>query len=254
MAMLDGKIAIVTGAARGIGKGEARALAKEGAAVVLVDIIKDAAESAAAEIREMGGRAMAVACDVSVRADVERTVKAAVDAFGTVDILVNNAQVIPNPTPLEDWTEKQMRAVYESGVIGTFNFMQVCFPIMKAQGHGRIINTASASGHGMATQGFSCYGAAKEAVRALTRAAAREWGAHNINVNAVSPSALSPGAAEIYPTEEAQTALLKSMGMPIPRWSDPELDVGRTIVFLAGPDSRQITGCTLSVDGGLAMI
>lgn len=254
MAMLTGKVAIVTGAGRGIGRGEAMALAREGASVVVVDIQKDAVAETAREIESLGAKALAVGCDVRVREQVDAAIAAAVESFGTVDILVNNAQIIPPPTPLEDYTEQQMKDVYESGLMGTFNFMQACFPVMKAKGAGRIINTASASGHGSATQGFSGYGAAKEAIRSLTRAAAREWGQYDINVNAVAPSALSPGAKAAYPTEEAQVGLLKSMGAPIPRWSDPEADVGRTVVFLAGPDSRQITGCTLCVDGGLAMI
>lgn len=253
MSLLNGQVAIITGAGRGIGRGEARALAKEGASVVVVDIDKATAEATAGEIEAFGGRALALVCDVRRAGEVQRVVAKTVEVFGTVDILVNNAQIIPPPTPLELYTEQQMRDVYESGLLGTFHFMQACFPIMKAKGTGRIINTASASGHG-SVPGFAGYGAAKEAIRSLTRHAAREWGQYNINVNAVSPSALSPGAAAAYPTEAAQQELLKASGMPIPRWSDPELDVGGTVVFLAGPAGRQITGCTISVDGGMAMI
>lgn len=254
MGMLNGKVAVVTGAGRGIGRGEARALAREGAAVVVVDILKDAVSDTVREIESVGGRAVAVGCDVSKRDQVDRAIATAVEAFGGVDILVNNAQVIPNPTAFEAYTLEQLRDSVESGLYGTFNFMQACFPIMQARGAGRVINTVSASGHGNSVPGFSGYGAAKDAIRSLTRAVAREWGPHNINVNAISPSALSPGAAAAYPTAEAQAALLKAIGMPIARWSDPEHDVGRVVVFLAGPDSRQITGCTISVDGGLAMI
>jgi NAD(P)-dependent dehydrogenase (short-subunit alcohol dehydrogenase family) len=253
MGQLDNMVAIVTGAARGIGRGEALALAKEGAAVVLVDILADAVAETAKLIEQAGGRALAVACDVRSREAVDRVVSAAGDAFGTVDILVNNAQIIPDPTPLEQATEKQVRDVYESGLLGSFHFMQACFPVMKAQGGGRIVNTVSSSGHGN-VPGFAVYGAAKEAIRSLTRSAAREWAKYNINVNAISPSALSPGAAAAYPTQEAQAELLKAVGMPIQRWSDPELDVGRTVVFLVGSSSRQITGCTVCVDGGMAMI
>lgn len=253
MGMLEGKVAIVTGSGRGIGRGEARALAKEGAAIAVVDIARETAAETAQEIASLGGRAIAVVCNVSIRDEVNAAVAKTKEAFGRVDILVNNAQIIPNPTPFEGYTEQMMRDSFESGFMGTFNFMQACFPLMQAQGGGRIINTVSASGHGN-VPGFSGYGAAKEAIRGLTRAVAREWGPLNINVNAVSPSALSPGAAAAYPTPEAQLELLKAIGMPIRRWSDPELDVGRTVVFLAGPDSRQITGCIISVDGGLAMV
>lgn len=253
MGTLEGKVAIVTGSGRGIGRGEAFALAKAGAAVVVVDINPGAAGETAKELVAQGGRALAVPCNVVHADEVRATVKKAIDTFGRVDILVNNAQIIPNPTPFEAYTEQMMRDCYESGYLGTFHFMQACFPGMKEQGGGRIINTVSASGHGN-VPGFSGYGAAKEAIRGLTRAVAREWGPYNINVNAVSPSALSPGAAAAYPTAEAQMELLKAIGMPIRRWSDPELDVGGTVVYLAGPAARQVTGCIISVDGGLAMI
>lgn len=254
MALLTGKVAIVTGAARGIGRGEAIALAREGAAVAVIDVLGEAAERTAEEIRGQGLRAVAFPCDVKDRNQVLRVVREVTDTLGAVDFLVNNAQIIPAPMPLELWSEAQMRDCYESGFLGTVNFMQACFPQMKARRDGRIINTASASGHGVSAFGFAGYGAAKEAIRSLTRSAAREWGQHQINVNAVSPSALSPAAAEIYPTVEAQTELLLSVGMPIPRWSEPESDVGRAVVFLCAPASRQITGCMFSVDGGLAMV
>lgn len=253
MKELSGLTAIVTGAARGIGRGEALALAKAGATVVVVDLMIEGAEQTAQLIREAGGHARAAACDVRQRSAVDQVVVEAEIAFGAVNILVNNAQIIPDPTPLEEISEKHARDAYESGLLGTLNFMQACFPAMKAQGGGRIVNTVSSSGHGN-VPGFAAYGAAKEAIRSLTRAAAREWAKYNINVNAISPSALSPGAAAAYPTAEAQAALLEAVGMPIRRWSDPELDVGRTVVFLVGPASRQITGCTVSVDGGMAMI
>lgn len=254
MNMLLGKVAIVTGGGQGVGRGEAFALAREAAAVAVVDMNEETGSRTAQEIADLGGKAMFVGCDVRNRADVEATLDAVVAELGTPDILVNNAQIIPNPTPLEDWTEGQLRDCYESGLLGSFFFMLACFPHMKAKGGGRIINTASASGHGISAPGFSGYGAAKEAIRALTRSAAREWGVHGITVNAISPSSLSPAAVAIYPSEEEQVGLLQAAGAAIPRWSDPEADIGGTLVFLCSPAARQITGCTISVDGGLAMI
>ena len=126
---------------------------------------------------------------------------------------------------------------------------------MKERG-GRIINTCSASGHGNLF-GFAGYGATKEAIRPLTRTAAREWGQYNINVNAISPFALNALTADLFDTEQKMEGFLDdviSSGLAIRRIGHPEHDIGRTVVFLCGPDSAMITGCLISCDGGLAMI
>ena len=246
---LDGQVAIVTGSGRGIGRGEAIALAREGARVTVLSRTPADLESVVGEIETLGGAALAVQCDVSVRSQVDAAVAKTLDAFGQIDILVNNAQQIPNPHPLEEWTDEEMRLMFESGYVGTWNFMQACFPHMKTRGHGRIINTCSASGFGR-VGGWSAYGAAKEAIRALTRFGAMEWGVYGITVNVIAPSAISPFVLDHYPDEESQQALLAQFGVSIRRFGDPEADAGRVVVFLAGPDAGFVTGCTLSVDGG----
>lgn len=258
MGILAGKVAIITGAGTGIGEGEAHALAKEGAKVVLLGRTFANVERVAKDIASSGGAAMAIACDVRDRDDIDRAVNATVDKFAQVDILVNNAQIMPGQDrPLLKWSEQDMRDAWESGYLGSWMLMTACFPHMKARG-GRIINTVSPTGHGN-VPGFGGYGAAKEAVRSLTRTAAREWGKYNIGVNAISPFAMSPTSPmnESYDSEEKVNALLDYMsdhGLVIQRAGHPEHDIGRIVVFLASPDSAMITGCTLSCDGGMAML
>jgi len=252
MGLLDGKVAIVTGAGKGLGKGEAMALGREGAKVgVLARTYEDVVQTAK-ELVDVGSEALALRCDVRNRADVAAAVAATVETFGTVDILVNNAQIIFDFHPLEEWTEEEMRATYESGLIGSWAFMLECFPYMKDHG-GKIINLISAAGHG-ALPGQGGYGAAKEALRTLTRIAAKEWGKYKINVNAISPAAASDAFRKLHPTEEEQIALMREYGAAILQVGDAERDIGRAVVYLAGPDSTMITGCSLSVDCGMAML
>lgn len=240
----------MTGAGRGIGRGEAIALAKEGASVTVLATTLEAVEQVAREIEQSGGQALAVQCDVTVRDQVDAAVAATIDRFGRIDILVNNAQRILDMHPLETWTEEEMRTVWESGYLGTWNFMQACFPHMKAQGHGRIINTCSIVGYAN-WPGFSGYGATKEAIRALTRTAAREWGERGITVNVISPAVASPALDQLYPDEAIQQQLLAQI--PMRRFGEAEADIGRAVVYLA-TDGSYVTGCTLSVDGGVAAV
>jgi NAD(P)-dependent dehydrogenase (short-subunit alcohol dehydrogenase family) len=253
--VLDGKVAIVTGASKGIGKGEAIALAKEGAKVAVLARTYDGDEgvvTTARELEALGASALPLQCDVCDVDQVHRAVADVVAHWGTVDVLVNNAQIIYAMHPCEDWTEAQMRATWESGLLGSWAFMVACFPHMKDRG-GRIINTCSTTGHGN-VPGYVGYSCTKEAVRALTRNAAREWAPYGINVNTISPTALSDIVVKTFPDETERLAALLAGGQVVGRWGDAELDVGRAVVFLAGPDSGLITGCTLSVDGGAAML
>jgi NAD(P)-dependent dehydrogenase (short-subunit alcohol dehydrogenase family) len=251
--VLEGKFAIVTGASRGIGKGEAIALAKEGAAVAVLARGHEGVAETAREIEALGGEALAVQCDVRSVGEVNDAVAAVVDQWGTVDILVNNAQIIYAPHAFEEWTESEVRATWESGPLGTWAFMVACFPYMKERG-GRIVNTCSATGYGNPGSRVSGYAAAKEAIRSLTRTAAREWGRYRINVNAISPMAKTETTVAVFPTEEEQLAILHGGGPTLTeRWGDPEMDIGRAVVFLVGPDAEIITGCLLPVDGGCAI-
>jgi len=247
MGILDGKVAIVTGASKGIGRAEALALAKEGAKVALV-AYEDAGD-VAREISDLGGSALAILCDVRDEAQVQESVRRTVDTFGGIDILVNNAHMLANAHPMETWTFEEMRIQFESGPIGTWLFMRACFPFMKDKG-GRIINTGSGAGHGY-VEGMSGYGAAKEAIRTMSRYAAKEWGRYGICVNTIAPAALSPGSQGVM-DEELEQRILSSKALK--RWGDAEADIGRTVVFLAGPDASYITGDTINVNGGYAMV
>ncbi|MET0928243.1 MAG: SDR family NAD(P)-dependent oxidoreductase [Aeromicrobium sp.] len=250
LSSLEGKVAIITGAAQGLGRGEALALSKEGAAVAVVDLNLSKATEVAEEIRAAGGRALPLACDVAVAEQVQAVVDSTVAEFGGVDILVNNAQRTYPAVPMEDYTEEMMRANWESGTLGTFLFMKACFPHMKDKG-GRIINTASGAGVGV-FPGFCGYGAAKEAIRSLTRYAAKEWGQHGIVVNCITPLAMTEAAEKANQDQATSDATMAAMS--IKRFGDAEDDIGRAIVFLAGPDCSYITGNTISVDGGLTSV
>jgi NAD(P)-dependent dehydrogenase (short-subunit alcohol dehydrogenase family) len=252
--ILSGNVAIVTGSSQGIGRGVAIALAKEGAAVTVLARNLEGVERVCAEIEAMGGKALALRCDVTDRKQVETAVDRTMQRFGRVDTLVNNAQWIPPPHPAETWTEEEIRLAWESGFLGTFHFMQACFPQMKAQGAGRIINMVSTVGYSSTPKYFSGYGAAKEAIRAYSRATATEWGVHNITINSVSPAVASPYMLEHFPDDASRQQLMDAAGMVIRRFGDAERDVGRIVVFLAGPDAGMITGCTLSADAGSHML
>ncbi|MFX0059655.1 MAG: SDR family NAD(P)-dependent oxidoreductase [Candidatus Hodarchaeota archaeon] len=248
MGKLDNKVAIVTGAGQGVGRGIALAFAKEGATVIVAEINEDTANSTAVELRNLGAKAMAINCDVSKREDVDKVVQTTVDEYGAIDILVNNAQSVPRPsTPFVEITQEDWDLTLGSGLMGTFYFMKACFPHMKGRG-GKIINFASGAG----TQrmvGFTPYSATKEAIRAITGVAAREWGKQGINVNVVCPAANSPGMIqwkENFP-EQYKAAMAQ---IPLGRIGDCEEDIGRTVVFLASSDSDFITGQTIIVDGG----
>lgn len=246
MGVLDGKVAIVTGAGQGIGRGIALALAKEGARVAIADIDGDNASAVAAEIEATGGEALAHRCDIRESAQVDDFVARTVDRFGTVDILVNNAMAARVGVPLEEIDDESIELALATGPKATLYFMRACFPHLVDGG--RIINLRSGS-EVQGLVGFGTYIAAKAAVGGITRAAAREWGRRGINVNAIFPFALSDTARahfESHPDE--LDAALGSLS--IRRTGDPELDIGRAAVFLAGPDASFITGCTLTVDGG----
>jgi NAD(P)-dependent dehydrogenase (short-subunit alcohol dehydrogenase family) len=249
MGTLDGKVAIVTGAGKGIGQAEAVALAKEGASVMICDCA--AYDETLAQLTAIRGAdgAAGMNCDVRKSADVAAVVAEAVRRFGDIDILVNNAQKLSMPHDFEDWTEAEMREQWESGALGSWLFMQSCFPHMRKKG-GRIINTSSSAGYA-GYPGYSGYGAAKEAIRSITRSAAKEWGKFNITVNCISPAALTSGAAGAMDAE-AEAGLVAAFALG--RWGDPYKDIARVVVFLAGPDASFMTGNTVSADGGLAML
>jgi 2-hydroxycyclohexanecarboxyl-CoA dehydrogenase len=255
---LEGKVAIVTGAGRGIGRAIAMAYGKEGARVVVASRTPSTVESVVKEIRNAGGEAIGVACDVGKRADVFATVAKAVSAFGNVHILVNNAQGFgteANPkastvfVACEDTDESEWEYTLRTGPTASLWFMKAVFPHMKAQKYGKVINFASSSGQ-IGFEGNTCYNAAKEAIRALSRTAAREWGQYGINVNIVNP-ALETRAFDAWKSARPDFVEALKDKIPMRRLGDPERDAGPLAVFLAGPGSDYMTGSTFMLEGGM---
>ncbi|NKR53909.1 SDR family NAD(P)-dependent oxidoreductase [Prescottella equi] len=240
---LDGKVAIVTGGAAGIGRGITRAFTKEGAKVLVVDINDEAGNALASEL---GDSVRYLAADISKEASAAQICAAAVDAFGSVDVLVNNAHA-SRQAPLLQTTQEMMDLSFGTGFYPTFWLMKACYEQLKAH-EGSVINFASGAGiDGQVNQ--ASYAAAKEAIRAISRVAANEWAADNINVNLISPLALTEGVeAYIAANPGIEEALLSRT--PLHRFGDPESDIGRVAVFLASADASYITGQTLMVDGG----
>jgi NAD(P)-dependent dehydrogenase (short-subunit alcohol dehydrogenase family) len=191
---------------------------------------------------------MACATDISRRDQIDSMVAATLERFGRVDALINNAQTFRPTAAIVDITEEDLDVFYDSGVKGTLWAMQAVHPHMKAAGWGRIVNFASAAGiTGM--PGYGAYNASKEAIRALTRTTAREWGRDGIVVNAIAPGAASRRGLESAARDtEAHQEFMKDH--PIGRQGDPETDIGPVALFLCSDACRYLTGQTFMVDGG----
>lgn len=249
MARLEGKVALVTGAGRGIGRGTALALSEEGAAVVAVDVDETTVKETASLIEAAGGRALALGLDIGTRKSCEAAVAHGVEAFGALDILVNNAAWTPTPGKLlVEFDDATFQRVLETNLWATFWCMQAAHPHLLIRGGGTIINFASGSGtRGNETQG--AYAAAKEGIRGLSRVAAREWGPDGIRVNIICPFANSPGMIDWAALDpEGHKAAIAEI--PLRRVGDCHDDVGRVVVFLASDDAAYVTGQTMWVDGG----
>ncbi|MBJ7338219.1 SDR family oxidoreductase [Mycolicibacterium sp.] len=246
MGILDGKVALITGAGQGVGRGIAMAMAREGAAIAVVDRNRETAPATVDLIEDLGGTALYRICDVSKSDEVNACVASVVETLGTVDVLVNNAVDARVGIPLQDLDDEQFLISFASGPFASFWFMRACFPHL--QDGGRVINLRSGT-ENQSMVGYGAYVAAKAAVGGLTRAAAREWGRKGITVNALVPFALTPSAEQDLAGRPGRLEAVYRQ-LSIPRSADVEADVGRAAVFLAGPDASFITGCTLSVDGG----
>jgi NAD(P)-dependent dehydrogenase (short-subunit alcohol dehydrogenase family) len=252
MSRLAGRTAVITGGAQGLGRGIALAFASEGADVALVDIQDELARATATEVAARGVEAEAYECDVSVRSDVATMAQQVAKRFGRIDILVNCAHRVVSGVPIEDMTDELMNTSWQSGALGTLACMQTCFPHLRIRG-GSIINIGSGAGlEGLG--GYAAYAPVKEAIRCLTKVAAREWGRYGIRVNTLCPHAATPPweqFAREQPERAAAFVARNALG-----WGpgDPEQHIGRTAVFLASADSDYVTGQTLFVDGGAYLL
>jgi NAD(P)-dependent dehydrogenase (short-subunit alcohol dehydrogenase family) len=248
MGRLQDRVAIVTGAGDGIGRGIARAFALEGAKVLVAELDATSGATVAAELAELGGEARAVPTDVGDKAAVGAMVTAALDTWGTVDILVNNAWGGGSLGRLEYKTDEQMAHGMQIGFYAPLWGMQAALPTMRAKGRGNIINLCSLNGVN-AHIGTAEYNCAKEALRALTRTAAREWAPYGIVANAICPGAKTAASRAVFAANPELEAMADAAN-PMGRLGDPETDIAPVAVFLASDDARYLTGNTLFVDGG----
>ncbi len=247
MGTLEGKTAIVTGAARGIGRAIAETLASRGADVALCDLREEWLEESAAAVQALGRKALCLAVDVSKAADVDRAVHGVLDAWGRVDVLVNNAGITKDTLAVR-MTEEEWDQVLAVNLKGTFLFSKaVAKPMMKQRG-GTMVNIASVIGLiGNAGQGN--YAASKAGVIALTKSIAKELASRNVRVNAVAPGFIESHMTDAL-SEEVRASMLEAI--PLKRFGTPA-DVANAVLFLTEDASSYMTGQVLTVSGGMVM-
>ena len=242
---LEDRVAVITGAGEGIGRGIASAFVKEGAKVVIAEIN---AELGNAAVSELGENAIFVETDVSVKEDNERMIAAAVDQWGTLDILVNNAWGGGVISRVESKSPELMEHGLNVGFLGPLWAMVAAHPIMKEQSYGRIVNLCSLNGVN-AHMGTVEYNSAKEALRSATRTAAREWASLGITANIICPAAKSASFFRVM-SQFPELIAAADAANPMGRMGDCEEDIGPVAVFLASEGSSYVTGNTIFADGG----
>jgi len=243
---LKGKTAIVTGAGRGIGKGIAMKLAREGATVVVSDVDINNANEVVFEIGELGGKAIAIQANIASRADVDEMFKAVLEQTGQIDIIVNNAG-INRDGMLHKLSQEQWDTVISVNLTGTFYCTQAAAKIMREKQYGRIINIASASWLG--NVGQANYAASKAGIVGLTKTAARELAAKNVTANAICPGFIETDMTKGVPEKVWDIMISK---IPAGRAGKPE-DVANLIAFLASDEASYITGEVINVGGGMIL-
>ena len=243
------RVVIITGAGRGIGKGMAVHLAKGGAKIVVAEWKEGLLDDTVTEIRGLGGECLGVVTDMSQRRDIDQMVELTVEQFGRVDGLINNAQTFRPMHDIATVGDDDLDVFYNSGVKGSLWAMQAVYPHMAAQKWGRIVNFASSMGITGGT-GFAAYNASKEAIRALTRTAAREWAMDGIVVNCIAPAAATHKGAGAQKSEGYRQFI---ENCPMRRQGDPEWDLGPLAWFLVSDACRYVTGHTFMADGGAFM-
>jgi NAD(P)-dependent dehydrogenase (short-subunit alcohol dehydrogenase family) len=251
MGQFDGKVALITGAGQGIGRGSALAFARAGASVVIAEISEEHGSRVEAEILQHGGKAKFVRTDVSKKSDVVKAVQTAIDTFGRIDILVNAALKLPTPVVMEKKTDAMLAEQLAIGVWGSWWNMHAVLPFMRDQGGGRIINFTSIDVDTGAWL-HADHSVVKAGIAAMSRSAAIDWARFNINVNVIAPVAASAAFDQMC---RDRPGLREQAGKAVPlgRMGDPERDIAPVVVFLASDASRFMTGATIPVDGGLNM-
>ncbi len=249
MGLMEGNVALVTGAGAGIGRGIARLFTREGARVVVAEFDEDRGRAVAAECEELGGSALFVHTDVGNKASVERAIQAAVDTFGGLDTLVNNAFAPSPEVLLEQKTDAILARTLDTTMWATWWAMQAAYPHFRARGGGSVINFYSIDADSGAWR-HADYNMGKSAIRGLTHSAASEWGRFNIRVNAIAPAAAGLSFERLcreHPGFEKVSASAK----PLNRVGYPEEDIAPVAVFLASRMAGFVTGQTINVDAGM---
>ena len=241
-----GRVAIVTGAGRGMGRAVAVRLAAGGARLVVNDLDVDSAERTVGALRESGAEALATPGDVTSSADVARLVASALGHFGSIHVLINNAGVL-RPTPVFDIEEEEWDMVVNGNLKSTYLRSRAVLPAMRDQGWGRIVNFSSTAGKSVSTMGGAHYTASKAAILGFTRHLAKEEAAHGITVNAVCPGLIDTEMVRSTISKERTEAYASSF--PIARMGEPS-EVAELVAFLASDKAAYITGASLDINGG----
>jgi NAD(P)-dependent dehydrogenase (short-subunit alcohol dehydrogenase family) len=249
MHSVEGKVIVVTGSGRGVGLGIAKHLGAGGARVVVAEWNPELLDGAVGELRDIGVEVLGVRTNIMERAEIDAMVAATLERFGRVDGIVNNAQTFRPLAPMATVSAEDVDVFYTSGVKGSLWAMQAVYPHMAAQGWGRIVNFASSMGI-TGGRGFGAYNASKEAIRALTRTAAREWATDGIVVNCIAPAA-ADHHGDAAKQSEGYRIFVENC--PMGRQGDPETDIGPLAWFLCSDACRYLTGHTFLADGGAFM-
>ncbi|HKI97656.1 MAG TPA: 3-oxoacyl-ACP reductase FabG [bacterium] len=245
--LLKDQAALVTGGGAGIGQATAKLLAENGAAVMVADWNEDGAKATAEAITKAGGKAAHVKCDVSNQADAKNAVDKTVEAFGRIDILINNAGITRDASALK-MSPEQWDQVIGVNLSGVFYCSQAAAAHMRERGYGRIVNASSISGFG--NFGQSNYSATKAGLVGMTRTMAIEWGRYGITVNAIAPGFIKTSMTDAIPDEIREAA---GQRIPVGRVGEP-YDIARVYLFYASPESSFLTGTLLIADGGQTLL
>lgn len=245
------RVVLITGGGGGIARGIARAFADEGARLILTDIVPKGMERTKAELeKDYNAEVYTCIADGSKEEDVKAAIQNGVEHFGKLNILINNAQTSASGLTLIEHTCEDFAKAIDSGLYATFLYMKHAYPHLKAT-EGSVINFASGAGIG-GNPGQSSYAAAKEGIRGLSRVAANEWGADNINVNIVCPLVMTE-KLEAWGKENPEMFSKNLKSIPLGRYGDAQKDVGKVCVFLGSYDAKYVTGDTIFVQGGSGM-
>lgn len=248
MKRLDGNVTIITGGGKGIGFGLAQAFAEEGSDLVLTGRTESRLLEAKQKLESKYGiEVLPIVADGADEEAIRKVVAAAVEKFGKINTLVNNAQVSKSGLPLVEHTKEDLDLAIFSGLYAAFFYMRECFPYLK-ETKGSVINFASGAGL-FGKLGQSSYAAAKEGIRGMSRVAAAEWGPDGVRVNVVCPLAMTESLRQ-WRDEYPELFEKTIQGIPLGRFADPKDDIGRVCVFLASEDAHFVTGETITLQGG----